>query len=87
MFLAKNACMFFFFCIGASICIVRGSLFLSYEGFFLFLIWDGSWSYPIVIFQLVNNCNWLFTQSKDNTQLRQSCDKIHCIPTWFWLLP
>ena len=19
--------------------------------------------------------------------MRQSCDKIHCIPTWFWLLP
>ena len=29
-----------------------------------------------------NNC--LFTYFKNNTQLRQSCDKIHCIPTSFW---
>ena len=47
---AKNACIFF--CIGASICIGQESLFLLYAGFFLFLIWDGSWSYLIVIFQL-----------------------------------
>ena len=51
MFLAKNACTFFLY-IGASICIGRETLFLPYAGFLLFLIWDGSWSYLIVIFQM-----------------------------------
>ena len=44
-------------------------------------------SYLIVIFNWQNNGTCLFPHFKNNTQLRQSCDKIHCIPTWFWLLP
>ena len=32
-------------------------------------------------FNWQTNCTSLFTHFKNNTQLRQSCDKIHCIPT------
>ena len=47
----------------------------------------------VLLFALVEKLCWqntgtcLFTHFKKNTQLRQGCDKIHCIPTWFWLLP
>ena len=85
-FLFGNKCLVVFLCIGVFICIGLETLFLPYAGFFLFLIWDGSWSYLIVLFfNWQNNCTCLFTHFKNNTQLRQSCNKIHCIQTWVWL--
>ena len=51
-FLAKNAFMFFFFCICASIRIGWKTRCLPYAGFFKFFILDGGWSYFIGMFQL-----------------------------------
>ena len=49
---AVHICHLYSCGICVSICIGRETLLLLYAGFFFFLIWDGSWSYLIVIFQL-----------------------------------
>ena len=76
MFFGKK-CLGIFFCIGAYICIGRQTLFLPYAGIFCYSLW----LVIVIFFNSQNNCTCLFTHFKNITQLRESCDKIHCIPT------
>ena len=84
-FLAKKACMFFSVSVLLFALVKRLSFSCMWDFFIPYLRRKLVISYSyfsigkIIVLVLV-----LFTHFKNNTQLRQSCDKIHCIPTSFW---